>query len=96
MRPQIITKLYCVTQNINMIILSIIHQPTCRRCTTTLIIWRSFSWQIFQSGYTIPVITTQVDGYGDTIDISSLPDGNYTIVITSEFNNEFEGQFIVN
>ena len=51
---------------------------------------------IFQSGYTIPVITTQVDGYGDTIDISSLPDGNYTIVITSEFNNEFEGQFIVN
>lgn len=51
---------------------------------------------IFQTGYTIPVITTQVDGYGDTIDISSLPDGNYTIVITSEFNNEFEGQFIVN
>ena len=51
---------------------------------------------IFQTGYTIPVITTQVDGYGDTIDISSLPDGNYTIVITSEFNNVFEGQFIVN
>lgn len=39
------------------------------------------------------VISTQVDGYGDSIDISSLPDDNYTIVITSEYNNVFEGQF---
>lgn len=38
-------------------------------------------------------LSTQVDGYGDSIDISSLPDDNYTIVITSEFNNVYQGQF---
>ena len=41
----------------------------------------------------IAVISTQVDGYGDSIDISSLPDDNYTIVITSVFNNVYQGQF---
>ena len=41
------------------------------------------------------VISTLVSGYGDTIDVSSLPAGNYTIVITSEFLNEFEGQFSI-
>lgn len=41
------------------------------------------------------VISTQISGYGDTIDISSLSDGNYTIVIISEFLNEFEGQFTI-
>lgn len=41
----------------------------------------------------IAVISTQVDGYGDSIDISSLPDDNYTIIITSEFNNVYQGQF---
>ena len=41
------------------------------------------------------VISTQVSGYGDTIDISSLSDGSYTIVIISEFLNEFEGQFVI-
>ena len=41
----------------------------------------------------IAVISTQVDGYGDSIDISSLPDDNYTIVITSEFDNVYQGQF---
>ena len=41
------------------------------------------------------VIMTQVDGYGDTIDVSSLPSGSYTIVITSEFLNEYEGQFTI-
>lgn len=39
------------------------------------------------------VISTQIDGYGDSIDVSALPDDNYTIVITSSNNNEFEGQF---
>ena len=39
------------------------------------------------------VLSTQVDGYGDSIDISSLSDDNYTIVITSEFNNVYQGQF---
>ena len=41
------------------------------------------------------VILTQVDGYGDTIDVSSLPAGSYTIVITSQFLNEYEGHFTI-
>ena len=41
------------------------------------------------------VISTQISGYGDTIDVSSLSTGNYTIVITSEYNNVFEGHFTV-
>lgn len=52
--------------------------------------------EIFQTEYTIPVISTQIDGYGDTIDVSSLPDDDYIILITSSNNNEFVGQFIVN
>ena len=41
------------------------------------------------------VISAQISGYGDTIDISSLSDGNYTIVIISEFLNEYEGHFTI-
>ena len=41
----------------------------------------------------LAVISTQIDGYGDSIDVSSLPDDNYTIVITSSNNNQYEGQF---
>lgn len=41
------------------------------------------------------VISTQVSGYGDTIDVSSLASGSYTIVITTEFLNEYEGQFSI-
>ena len=41
----------------------------------------------------MPLISTQVDGYGDTIDVSSLPDGYYVIVITSEYNNVYQGYF---
>ena len=41
----------------------------------------------------LAVISTQVDGYGDTIDVSSLPDDDYTIIITSSNNNEYVGQF---
>lgn len=44
------------------------------------------------TGY-VPLISTQVDGYGDNIDVSSLPDSYYTITITSEFNNQYEGTF---
>ena len=44
------------------------------------------------SGY-VPLISTQIDGYGDSIDVSSLPDGYYTITITSSNNNQFEGTF---
>ena len=41
----------------------------------------------------LAVISTQIDGYGDSIDVSSLPDDNYTIIITSSNNNQYEGQF---
>ena len=41
------------------------------------------------------VISTQVSGYGDAIDVSSLPIGDYTIVITSQILNEYEGQFSI-
>ena len=41
----------------------------------------------------LAVISTQTGGYGDTIDVSSLPDDDYTIIITSSNNNEYEGQF---
>ena len=51
--------------------------------------------EIFQTGYTVPVISTQIDGYGDTIDVSSLSDGDYTIVITSEYNNVYYGYFAI-
>jgi len=39
------------------------------------------------------VISTQIDGYGDSIDVSLLPDDDYTIIITSSNNNVYEGQF---
>ena len=41
----------------------------------------------------LAVISTQIDGYGDTIDVSSLPDDDYIIYITSSNNNEFVGYF---
>ena len=39
------------------------------------------------------VLYTAISGYGDNIDVSSLPDDNYKIVITSSYNNVYEGQF---
>ena len=39
------------------------------------------------------VIYTQVNGYYDTIDISSLPVGEYAITIDSPTGNSFEGFF---
>ncbi len=41
------------------------------------------------------VISTQISGYGDSIDISSLPAGYYRIVITSEYNNVYQGYFSI-
>ena len=41
----------------------------------------------------LTVIYTQIDGYGDSIDVSSLPIGYYQLIITSEFNNVYEGYF---
>ena len=41
----------------------------------------------------IAVISTQVDGCGDSIDVSPLPNDNYKIVIVSSCNNMYEGYF---
>ena len=41
----------------------------------------------------VTVISTQVSGYYDTIDISSLPQGVYIITIYSPEGNTFEGFF---
>ncbi len=49
--------------------------------------------QIVSNSTNQTVISTQVDGYGDTIDVSSLPASSYTIVITSQYLNEYEGTF---
>lgn len=43
----------------------------------------------------LAVISTQIDGYGDSIDVSYLPADDYTIIITSEYNNQYEGQFTI-
>ena len=50
---------------------------------------------IIRSSTNQTMISTQISGYGDSIDISSLPSDNYIIVITSEYNNVFQGQFSI-
>lgn len=56
----------------------------------------------FSSYYDVDIVSqstmqlmfyTTISGYGDNIDVSSLPDDNYTIIITSSYGNEYEGQF---
>ena len=42
------------------------------------------------------VISTQVNGYYDTIDVSSLASGDYIITISSPTGHEFEGEFTIN
>ena len=54
-----------------------------------------YNVQIVSNSLNQTVILTQISGYGDTIDVSSLSSGNYTIVITSQFLNEYEGQFTI-
>ena len=39
------------------------------------------------------VLFTAVNGYGDTIDVSTLTDDNYKIVISTPYNNIYEGYF---
>jgi hypothetical protein len=39
------------------------------------------------------MISTCVNGNYDTIDVAPLPDDDYEIVITSSYNNVFEGYF---
>ena len=46
------------------------------------------------TGY-VPLISTQVDGYGDIIDVSLLPEGYYNITITSSNNNQYVGIFSI-
>lgn len=43
----------------------------------------------------IPVITAQVDGNYDTIDVSTLGTGSYDITIYSPTGNIFEGTFYI-
>ena len=40
-------------------------------------------------------ISTQISGYGDSIDISSLGPCYYMITIISEFNNVYQGYFTI-
>ena len=54
-----------------------------------------YNVQIVSNSLNQTVILTQISGYGDTIDVSSLTSGNYTIIITSQFLNEYEGQFTI-
>ena len=42
---------------------------------------------IVSQGTLQTVISTQISGYGDSIDISSLDPNGYTILITSSYNN---------
>lgn len=51
--------------------------------------------EIVSLGSMLTVISTQIDGYGDSIDVSSLATGDYQIVITSSNNNVFEGYFAI-
>ena len=44
----------------------------------------------------LTVISTQVNGTYDTIDVSSLATGDYIITITSPTGHEFEGEFTIN
>ena len=51
---------------------------------------------VIEDYYTgVVVISTQISGYGDSIDVSSLSTGTYTITITSEYGNVYVGQFTV-
>ena len=49
--------------------------------------------EIFSVTSSITVISTQVNGYYDTIDISSLPEAEYGIIIYSPTGNIFDGFF---
>lgn len=51
--------------------------------------------EIVSLGSMLTVIGTQIDGYGDSIDVSSLSDGDYRLVITSSNNNVYEGDFAI-
>ena len=51
---------------------------------------------VIEDYYTgVVVISTQISGYGDSIDVSSLSTGTYTITITTSYNNVYVGQFTI-
>ena len=43
----------------------------------------------------VTVVSTAVNGYYGIIDVSSVPNGDYTIVITSSNDNVYEGDFSI-
>jgi len=49
--------------------------------------------EIYPDNSAIAVISTQISGYGDTIDVSSLPAAEYVITIYSPEDNTYEGFF---
>ena len=51
--------------------------------------------EIISQATLLTVISTQIDGYGDTIDLTALTPCYYRIVITSEYDNVYEGYFTV-
>lgn len=54
-----------------------------------------YNVEIVSDCLNLTMISTLISGYGDIIDISSFSSGSYTIVITSQFLNEYEGQFSI-
>ncbi len=72
------------------LILSIIYQQICPKCIMIVIVTKSlllltalldYYVDFYLTGYTTPLISTQVEGYGDSINVSNLPVGDYTVVI---------------
>ena len=51
--------------------------------------------EIISQSTMMTVVSTVVNGYYGIIDVSSVPAGDYTIVITSPNNNVYEGDFSV-
>lgn len=53
----------------------------------------SYDVDIFSMSSMQCVLYTTISGYGDTIDVSSLPDDDYKIVISTPYHNIYEGYF---
>ena len=53
----------------------------------------SYDVDIFSMSSLQCVLYTTISGYGDTIDVSTLPDDEYNIVISTPYNTIYEGYF---
>ena len=53
----------------------------------------SYDVDIFSMSSMQCVLYTTISGYGDTIDVSSLPNDDYKIVISTPYHNIYEGYF---